>query len=225
MLVRICHDHTGSFDRAIDKVNTVETEVADNDYALGLIVQTLAASPFAKDTLVFVVEDDAQDGPDHVDAHRSIALVAGPFVKHGVVVSQRYTTVNLLRTIEEVLGLEPLGLNDALAAPMTAIFDTAAVDWSFTAKVPAVLRSTELPLPPLKLGERACAATPRRSSAYWAAAMAGQDFDREDHLDTAAFNVALWRGLAGDAPYPAIRDGRDLSQGRSPPPRAPECGA
>ena len=115
MLVRLPHDHTGNFAQAIDGVNTVETELADNDYAVGLLVERVAKSRFANDTLIFVVEDDAQDGPDHVDAHRSIAFVAGPYVKQGAVVSHVYNTVNLIRTIEAVLGLEPVGLNDALA--------------------------------------------------------------------------------------------------------------
>ncbi|MHB8529486.1 MAG: YncE family protein [Caulobacteraceae bacterium] len=214
MLVRISHDHTGDFDRAIDKVNTVETEVADNDYALGLIVQTVAASPFAKDTLIFVVEDDAQDGPDHIDAHRSLALVAGPFVKHGAVVAERYTSVSLMRTIEMVLGLPPMGLNDAEASPMTAVFDEEAADWSFMASVPEVLRATSLPLPPTRLGETH-GACPTRSAAYWTAAMAGEDFNREDRLDTPRFNLALWRGMRGEAPYPVAREGRDLSKDRA----------
>ena len=94
--------------------------------------EKVAHSPLAKDTLIFVIEDDAQDGPDHVDAHRSIAFVAGPYVKHGAVVSTRYTTVNMVRTIEAVLGLAPMGLNDALAAPMAEVFDPRQADWSFT---------------------------------------------------------------------------------------------
>ena len=83
----------------------METELADNDYAVGRVIQKVAESPLAKDTLIFVLEDDAQDGPDHVDAHRSIAFVAGPYVRQGAVVSKRYTTVNMLQTIEAVLGL------------------------------------------------------------------------------------------------------------------------
>jgi DNA-binding beta-propeller fold protein YncE len=215
MLVRISHDHTGSFERAIDGVNTVETELADNDYAVGLIVQAVARSPFAKDTLIFVIEDDAQDGPDHVDAHRSLALIAGPYVKHAAVISTRYTTVNLIKTMETILGLSPMGLNDALAIPMADVFDSQAPEWTFEAKVPGILRGTALPLPPAVTGERDCVPLQRRSSAYWAAAMAGQDFSREDHLDTAAFNLALWRGLKGDAPYPRARDGRDLRSDRA----------
>ncbi len=216
MMLRLAHDHTGDFGKGIDGVNTVETELADNDYAVGLVVQKVAHSPLAADTLIVVVEDDAQDGPDHVDAHRSIAFIAGPYVKQGAVVSKRYHTVDLVRTIEAVLGLGPMGLNDALAEPMAEVFDPAVAAWSYDAIVPAVLRTTTLPLPlPLAATARAGCPPPARSPGYWAAAMAGQDFSQEDRLDTAAFNLALWRGLKGAAPYPAARDGRDLRAGRS----------
>ncbi len=142
--------------------------------------------------------------------------MAGPYVKHGAVVSRRYTTVNLVRTIEAVLGLEPMGLTDAMAEPMGAVFDTAQAGWSFDARVPGVLRTTKLPLPPLTSAQAACVRAPLRSRDWWAKAMAGQNFDVEDHLDTPAFNRALWRGLKGDsAPYPSLRDGRDLSQDRA----------
>jgi hypothetical protein len=214
MLVRLAHDHTGDFADGIDGINTVEAELADNDYAVGRLIEKVAHGPFAKDTLIFVVEDDAQDGPDHIDAHRSIAFVAGPYVKRGAVVSHRYTTVDLVRTIEAVLGLQPLGLNDALAEPMVAVFDTGDADWTYDAIVPGVLRQTALPLPPAGSVQTSCA-VPTRSSAYWAAAMRGQDFSVEDHLDTARFNAALWRGMKGAAPYPTARDGRDLRTGRT----------
>jgi hypothetical protein len=72
-------------------------QVADSDYAVGLVVDKVAHSPYANSTLIFVVEHDAQDGPDHVDAHRSIALIAGPYVKQGQLVSERYSTVSLIR--------------------------------------------------------------------------------------------------------------------------------
>jgi len=216
MLVRLPHDHTGSFKQALDGVNSVETELADNDYAVGKLVQKVARSPIARDTLIFIVEDDAQDGPDHVNAHRSIAFVAGPYVKRAAVVSKRYTTVNMLRTIEDVLGIGPMGLNDALAAPMSDVFDVAApADWSFTARVPAVLRTTRLPLPPQTAAEAACPGKPPRPAAYWAAAMKGQDFSVEDHLDTVRYNHALWRGLGGGAPYPDRRSGKDLRRHRA----------
>jgi hypothetical protein len=214
MLVRLAHDHTGNFGRGIDGVTTVETELADNDYAVGLLVEKVAHSPFAKDTLTFVIEDDAQDGPDHVDAHRSIAFIAGPYVKHGAVVSHRYATVNLVRTIEDVLGLGPMGLTDALAEPMAEVFDTAQADWTYNARIPAVLRTTALPLPPASHADAGCPPVKTRSPAYWAAAMAGQNFKEEDQLDTPRFNLALWRGLKGETPYPTVRDGRDLRAAR-----------
>jgi DNA-binding beta-propeller fold protein YncE len=209
MLLRLPHDHFGSFAEGIDGLNSVETEIADNDYALGLIVEKISKSPFAKDTLIFVVEDDAQDGPDHVNAHRSIALVVGPYVKQRAVVSTRYTTVSMLRTIEEILGLKPLNLNDAMARPMSEVFDLAAADWSFTATASKALQNTALPIPRDAFAQ-ACPIRRPRSAAYWERAMAGQDFSREDHLDTPAFNAALWRGLAPGTPEPTARSGENL---------------
>ena len=146
-LVRFMHDHTGNFAVAIDGVNTPELKVADNDYAVGLLVQKIANSKYANNTLIFVVEDDAQDGGDHVDSHRSIAFVAGAYVKQGAVVSTQYNTIDFVRTMEEVLGLPPMNLNDALARPMADIFNTTPSPWSFTATPSALLYGTELPLP------------------------------------------------------------------------------
>jgi len=211
--VRLPHDHFGNFADAIDGVDTPERQMADNDYAVGQLAEKVAGSPYRDDTLIFVVEDDAQDGPDHVSAHRSLAYVIGPFVKQGAVVSTPYNTVSMLRTIEEVLGLDPMGLNDALAAPMADVFDItlAPSRFAYVAKVPEVLRSTSLPLPaatasntvarPVTLAMRPHAP---RGAAYWERAMRGQNFDREDALDTPRFNRALWRGILGDRPYPGV---------------------
>src|SRR5262249_51101813 len=110
-LVRLMHDHMGDFDKAIDGVNTPELQQADNDYAVGRLVDKVAHSPYRSNTLVFVVEDDAQNGADHVDAHRTTAYIVGPYVQKNVVVSRYYTTVNLLRTIEDILGLQHLNLD------------------------------------------------------------------------------------------------------------------
>ena len=194
MLVRFCHDHFGDFKEGIDGVNTVETEMADDDYAVGLLVEAVARSPFAKDTLIFIVEDDAQDGADHVDAHRSLALIAGPYVRQGAVISTPYTTVDLLHTIESVLHLKPQNLNLARAKFMADVFDPALARWSYEAGVPTTLRATRLPLPP---APAAVNLPPMRSSDYWEKAMAGQDFHAEDRLDTVRFNAALWQGLKG----------------------------
>ena len=214
-LLRISHDHFGDFKTAIDGVNTVEKEMADNDYALGMIVEHVAHSRVKDDTLIFVIEDDAQNGADHVDARRSVAFVVGPYVRKGAVVSTRYTTISLLRTIEDVLGLKPMGLNDALATPMAGVFDPGqAPEWNFTAIASPVLRDTQLPVPDAAFAApRADAGCPLRSADYWQTAMAGQDFRVEDHLDTDAFNAALWAGLSG-APQPTARDGEDLRTGR-----------
>jgi DNA-binding beta-propeller fold protein YncE len=214
MLVQLTNDHTGDYAHAIDGVNTVDTQVADNDYALGLILETVANSPFAKDTLIISVEDDPLGGLDHVDAFRSVALVAGPYVRRHAVVSKRYTTVSLVKTIEEILGIDPIGLNDALAAPMSDIFDSSVTNWSYKPIVPDVLRSTKLPLP---AGDEARVALPRRSSAYWTKAMAGQDFSGADRIDSATFNRALWRGLKGDAPYPSAGTGIEMRENRGRP--------
>ena len=212
-LLRLSHDHFGEFDKALDRVDTVETEMADNDYSVGLVVERIAGSRAAGSTLVFVIEDDAQNGTDHVDARRSVALVVGAYVRRGAVVSTRYTTVNVVRTIEAVLSLKPLGLNDALSAPMADLFDPTQARWTYRAQAADVLRATALPIAPDRFAPRIGAACPRRDAAWWTAAMAGQDFSREDHLDTDRFNAALWRGL-GLGPEPARRSGEDLRLNR-----------
>ncbi len=107
-LVRLGSDHTGSFGTAIDEVNTPERQQADNDYAVGKLVEKIANSRYKTDTLIFILEDDAQSGEDHVDAHRSTAYVVGPYVKQGKVVSEFYTTVSMLRSFEAYLPLELL---------------------------------------------------------------------------------------------------------------------
>jgi DNA-binding beta-propeller fold protein YncE len=214
-LLRLSHDHFGNFKTAIDGVDTVETEMADNDYAVGMVLETLAKSPFRDSTMVFVVEDDAQNGADHVDARRSIALVAGAYVKQKTLVSARYTTVSMIRTIGDLLGLKPISLNAALALPMTEAFDLNQRAWTYHATASDVLKATRLPIAADRFEQapvaQACAT---RDADYWARAMAGQDFSSEDRLDTAAFNSALWRGL-GTGPEPVARTGLDLSADRT----------
>jgi YVTN family beta-propeller protein len=208
-LVRFGGDHTGDFKNAMDGVDTPELQVAANDYAVGKLLETLAKSRYAQDTLVFIVEDDCQDGPDHVDAHRGPAFIAGPYVKHGAVVSTRYSTVNLLRTIEDVLGLDHLSLYTATQPPMTDVFDTSEPRWTFTATVPPLLASTALPLPKV---QSAAAARPTHDVTYWAKATEGMDFGRYDAIDAERYNRILWTGLMGDRPYPvrkAVRDAAD----------------
>ena len=202
-LVQLCTDHMGNFDTAISGVNTPERQQADNDYAVGRLLERVAKSRYAADTLVFVIEDDSQDGPDHVDAHRTTAYVAGPYVKQGAVVSNYYTTVSMIRTMEDILGLEHLNLNTATTRPMTDVFDLTKKEWSFEAKPSAVLADTKLPLtvdarrmalaqPPVKIAH---------SAHYWAAKTKGFDFREEDRVDAEAFNRIIWEGLMNTA-YP-----------------------
>ena len=218
--VRLPHDHLGNYATAKFGVNTVETQMADNDYALGLLVQKVANSRFRDNTLIFVVEDDAQNGPDHMDAHRSIAYVIGPYVKQGALVSEHYTTVSMVRTIEDILGIKPMGLTDGLAMPMAEVFTIKKRPWSYVAKVPEVLRTTSLPLPERIAGSTSTPSQalaynkPKRSAEYWTNVMGGQDFSVEDNLDEPRFNRALWQGLK-DAPYPSERNGRDLTEERA----------
>jgi hypothetical protein len=218
ILLYLPDDHTGGTrpDRARPAAN-----VADNDLALGRVVDAVSHSPYWDDTAIFVLEDDAQDGADHVDAHRSMAFVVGPYVKQNALVSARYTTVNLLRTIEEVLALPPLGLHDGLAEPMSDVFDLAQAAWSYDAVVPEILRTTQLPLdaPAQKKSELGaparCFAASRHDAAWWESATAGQDFREEDRLNTEKFNAALWAGLQGEGSAAADRPPADLRAGRA----------
>jgi len=200
-LVRLMHDHTGDFDTAIDMVNTPELMQADNDYAVGLLIQKIANSIYAQNTLIFVLEDDAQDGADHIDSHRTIAFVAGPYVKQHAVVSTSYNTVNFLRTMEEVLGVRQfLNLNDALARPMADIFTTSPHPWSFTATPSAYLYASQLPLPPPQAGMKVPRST--HNATYWARVTRGLDFSDSDRVDPLVFNRILWKGMMGNRPLP-----------------------
>lgn len=211
-LVRFMHDHTGDFGEAILGVNTPELQVADNDYAVGLIAQKVANSRYKDNTLIFVIEDDSQNGGDHIDSHRSIAFVIGPYVKQKTVVSAPYTTLSMLRTIEEILGIGQLNLNDSSASPMADVFDINQKNWTYTAVPSAMLYNTQLSLPPRQSGRKPPA--PTHDSTYWARATKGMDFSVEDRVDPLAFNQILWRGLMGSKPYPEVSNGIDLSAHR-----------
>jgi DNA-binding beta-propeller fold protein YncE len=212
-LVRFMHDHTGNFDTAIDGINTPELQQADNDYATGLLVQKVANSKYANDTLIFVIEDDAQDGGDHVNSHRSIAFVAGAWVKQGALVSTQYNTIDFVRTIEEVLGIQPMNLNDALARPMADIFTTSPHPWKFVATPAPILYRSSLPLPPKPVGLKV--PKPTHSAKYWTKATKGMDFTTEDTFNFSEYNEILWKGLMGNKPYPEQPTGVDLRQNRA----------
>ncbi|MEA3523918.1 MAG: hypothetical protein U9R50_13220, partial [Campylobacterota bacterium] len=195
MFVRFPHDHFGSFKDALAGVNTPLTQMADNDYALGLLVQSVAKSPFADSTLIFVIEDDAQDGADHISSHRSLCLVVGPYVKKRAVISKRYTTVNVLKTIESILQIKPIGLNDALSESMDELFDTSENSYMYKSIVPDILYTTELELPKKSTLSPVKTDILYRDQSYWEDAMQGQNFETEDQLDAKVFNQALWRGI------------------------------
>jgi hypothetical protein len=178
---------------------------ADNDYAVGLLVQTIANSLYKSNTLIFVIEDDSQDGGDHVDSHRSIAFIVGPYVKQGAVVSTQYNTVDFVRTIEDILSIGPLNLNDAVAVLMADVFDLNQTTWSFTVTPSALLANTTLPITFPSPANRLL--RPTHNAECWAKATEGMDFAR--------YNRILWKGLMGDKPYPAAPSGLDLRQNRA----------
>jgi hypothetical protein len=128
------NDHTAGV--SPDFLNPYQL-VAQNDAALGQIVQTISNSPIWNESLIIVMEDDAQNGPDHVDATREVALLIGPSVKRGVVVSDRFDQLSALRTVELILGLDPMNLGDAVAAPMFNAFTTTPDARPFTPVAPS----------------------------------------------------------------------------------------
>ena len=208
-LVRFSHDHTGSFGTALAGVNTPETQQADDDFAVGRLVEAVAHSPYARDTVIIITEDDAQDGPDHVDSHRATAYVVGAYVKKGAVVSTHYSQVNALRTIEDILGTQHINLNTAFQRPMAKAFDIdVSPTWDFTATASTVLKTTTLTLAENNSGKQAVKfaegpdVKPRHNAAYWARVTAGFDFSDADQVPPARFNKVLWAGMMGSKPYP-----------------------
>ena len=213
-LLRLMHDHTGNFggsDPAVAGLSTPELQQADNDLAVGRVVDTVAHSPYAGSTLIFVLEDDAQDGPDHMDAHRSTAYIVGPYVKQNAVVSTRYTTVNLVRTIEDILGLDHLNLNDAYQRPMTDVFDLNQTSWTYSAMASPYLAATTIATadPSIRFAD-SLPAKPARSAAWWATATRGFDWSAADRVPADLLNEVQWEGLMPGVPYPHQRSGLDL---------------
>jgi YVTN family beta-propeller protein len=131
------NDHTNGADT---KIRTPQQFVAQNDAALGLLIETISHSPVWRDSLILVEEDDAQNGPDHVDATRIVAFAAGPYVRRGAVVNDRYDQLSALRTAGLLLGLRPLNLNDRMAVPMFGIFSARpdVTPYTAPAAVPAL---------------------------------------------------------------------------------------
>src|SRR5437660_558777 len=203
-------DHTGSFSSALGGVNTPELQEADNDYAVGLLVQAVDHSPYAKDTLIIIIEDDSQDGADHVNSHRATTYFVGPYVKQHAVVSTAYSQPNVLRTIEDIFGTEHLNLNTYYARPMADVFDIrSSGKWSFDAVASTLLKLTTLGLDATKVKFAAGPdLKPTHDAQYWADKTRGFDFSAEDRVPAGLYNKILWEGLKG-TPAPAIQSDND----------------
>jgi YVTN family beta-propeller protein len=213
MIRGLSHDHTGSFGQALGGVNTPELQQADNDYAVGLLVETVANSPYAKDTLIIIIEDDSQDGADHVDSHRATTYFVGPYVKQHAVVSTRYSQPSVLRTIEDILGTEHINLNTYYARPMADVFEiSSSGKWTFkavastlltpilTKPIASISQGGGLGLDPKKV-EFASGPKlkPTHNAQYWAQKTRGFDFSGEDRVPAELYNKILWEGLKGTA--------------------------
>ena len=154
--------------------------MADNDLALGRVVEAVSHSKFWPQTAIFVLEDDAQNGPDHVDAHRSPAFVISPYARRGAVDSTMYSTCSMLRTMELILGLKPMSQFDAAAQPMFRAFQAAPN-----------LRPYDAAPARVDLNER------NTTVAWGAAASQKMDFTREDAADETILNEVIWRSVRG----------------------------
>ena len=183
--VRFINDHTEGLRLGRP---TPEAHVADNDYATGLFVEYLSKSPIWKESVVFITEDDAQNGPDHVDAHRSTLYIAGGQVKRNFVDHTMYSTASILRTIELILGLPPMSQYDAAAEPLWRCFTDEVNLGTF--------KSIE---PMINLGAVNTALN------EWQKKSEQFNFLKEDSAPDDDFNRVLWFAIKGDRPYPAPR--------------------
>ncbi len=182
-IIRIGGDHTlGTRPGA----PTPRAMVAENDLALGRVVEAISTSPYWKESAIFVLEDDAQNGPDHVDAHRSVALVISPFAKRGVVDSTLYTTSSVLRTMELILGVPPMTQYDAAAAPMYNAF-----------------QATPNPAPFRKIDPRVPIDERNEKTAYGAEASLRMNLEVADVAPELELNEIIWKSIRGaSSPMP-----------------------
>ena len=168
--------------------------MADNDYALGLLVEAVSNSPYWKDTAICVVEDDAQDGPDHVDAHRSVLLVISAYNRPGALIHEFHTTVSLIRTMELLLGIAPMNQLDALAPLMTECF-TSVPNFD-----PYIALTNNVRLDEMNPGT----ASLSRKQSYWVKQSLKLNFKQPDRADENTLNRIVWHSVKGvDARYPA----------------------
>jgi DNA-binding beta-propeller fold protein YncE len=181
-ILRLPSDHTHG--ASVGQL-TPMAYVGDNDLALGQLVEAVSHAKFWPQTAIFVVEDDAQNGPDHVDAHRTTAYVISPFTKRGAVDSTMYSTSSMLRTMELILGLKPMSQYDAAATPMFNSFQ-AKPDLRPYQALPANVELQE------------------RNSAHAWGGKIKMNFAREDAVDDLLLNEVVWRSVRGpDSPMPA----------------------
>ncbi len=174
---------------------TPEADVADNDLAVGKLVEAITHSKkYWQDepTVIFVVEDDAQGGLDHVEGHRTVGLVISPFNRRNQIVSTNFNQLNMLRTIELILDMKPLNQFDAAALPMRGIFTDKGDFQPYTARKNEI--ALNLKNPPLKR----LSGTAR----HWAALCAELDFSEPDRADPETLTEALWHHAHGDEAYP-----------------------
>jgi hypothetical protein len=165
--------------------------VADNDLAVGRVVEAISHSAYWDDTALFILEDDAQDGADHVDAHRSTALIVSKFSPHGgktVVDNTFYTTVSVIRSMEDLLGIPPMNNNDAVAPLIAPLFDGAGDQPPFDADYKnrdngMIYEVNSVQAPGAKQSNRL-------------------DLRHEDKADPRVLNVILWRDAMGNKPLP-----------------------
>ncbi|MFM2326707.1 MAG: hypothetical protein RIR31_909, partial [Bacteroidota bacterium] len=176
--LRFINDHT---EGARIGRPTPFSHVADNDLAVGMFVEYLSQSPIWKETAIFIIEDDAQNGPDHVDAHRSTAYLAGGFVKRKFIDHTMYSTSSMLRTIELILGLPPMSQYDAAALPMYKCFSTTS-DLSPFKSVAANIDLNEKNIKNT--------ASARLSETF--------DFSKEDRIPDLVFSEVIWKTVKGE---------------------------
>lgn len=176
-IMRLPNDHT--YGTRKGKL-TPQAYAAQNDYALGLIVQTISHSKDWKSSVIFVLEDDAQDGSDHVDAHRSTLLVIGPYIKRHYVDHTMYSTSSVLKTIELILGLPPMTQYDLSATPILFSISEKPDYAPYTVTKPLIdINETNL------------------ASAYGSSECGKLNFTREDAVPDMLFNEILWKAIKG----------------------------
>ena len=198
IVMRLPNDHTSG---TVPGKPTPIAYLADNDLALGRVVEGLSKSRFWPHLAIFVVEDDAQNGSDHVDAHRTVALVIGPHVRRKAVDSTMYSTASMLRTMELCLGLDPLSQFDAAARPMSNAFATEPDATPYKAR-PA----------------GADLAAKNLETAWGAEASRRLDLEGEDRADDLVFNEIIWKSVkgAGSTPPPPVRSAFVLPRPKAP---------